>query len=289
MPSIRNRFDFVYMFDVTDGNPNGDPDAGNLPRLDPEDGRGLVTDVCLKRKVRNYVAAARKGQPGYEIYVTEGAILNQQHKRAYEGAKIDPGSKAARNREAVESARTWMCKTFYDIRTFGAVMTTDVNAGQVLGPVQLTFARSIDRIVPAEHSITRMAVTTEREAEEQEGGNRTMGRKATIPYALYRTHGFVNVPPAERTGFADEDLELFWEALGLMFDLDRSAARGLMAPRALVAFKHASSLGNAPASQLLARVKVERKSDAPPRDFSDYSLLVQEDALPRGVEVLKLI
>lgn len=289
MPTICNRYDFIYLFDVADGNPNGDPDAGNLPRMDPEDGRGLVTDVCLKRKIRNYVGAARKGQAGFDIYVTEGAILNQQHQKGYEARKIDPKSKEGKKRPAVEQVRQWMCSSFYDIRTFGAVMSTDVNAGQVLGPVQLTFARSIERIVPAEHSITRMAVTTEREAEEQEGGNRTMGRKATIPYGLYRTHGFVNVPPAVRTGFSDEDLTLFWEALTRMFDLDRSAARGLMAARALVVFKHESPLGNAPASQLFGRVRVERKSDAPARDFSDYVVHAPADGLPSGVEMLRLI
>jgi len=290
MSTIENRYDFIYLFDVTDGNPNGDPDAGNLPRIDPEDGRGLVTDVCLKRKVRNYVAAAKDNQPPFEIYVQEKAILNRQHERGYVGS--GHGSvkdKKKPKAEVLAEVQKWLCANFYDIRTFGAVMSTDVNGGQVLGPAQLTFARSIDRILPAEHSVTRMAVTTEREAEAQQGDNRTMGRKSTIPYGLYRAYGFVNVPPARKTGFGSEDLELFWEALRKMFDLDRSAARGFMSARALIAFKHQSSLGNARAADLFERVTVRRKSEEAPRSISDYEITVREAGLPAGVELQRLL
>ncbi len=282
MTSIQNRYDFVYLFDVADGNPNGDPDAGNLPRVDPEDGRGLVTDVCLKRKVRNWVAAAKEGAEGYKIYVQEKAVLNDQHELAYKALKKDPKKK---DKDAVADAREWMCENFFDVRAFGAVMTLGVNAGQVLGPAQLTFARSVERIVPAEHSITRMAVATQKEAEAQHGDNRTMGRKATIPYGLYRSHGFINVPPAESSKFSEDDLDLFWAALTNMFDLDRSAARGLMAARALVVFKHESSLGNAPAASLFDRVQVKRKSDGPARQFSDYEVEIDSAELPSGVSV----
>ncbi len=288
MTAVQNRYDFVYLFDVADGNPNGDPDAGNLPRVDPEDGRGLVTDVCLKRKVRNWVAAAKANTAPNEIYVQEKAVLNLQHKRAYVALGKDPSAKKKKKGVEVE-ASAWMCQNFFDVRTFGAVMSTSVNAGQVLGPVQMTFSRSVDRIVPSEHSITRMAVTTEKEAEDQSGDNRTMGRKATVPYGLYRAHGFINVPPAEKTGFSEEDLELFWAALTNMFDLDRSAARGLMAARALIVFKHESSLGNAPAASLFDRVQVKRKSDAPPRRFSDYEIEIDSANLPSGVAVDRMI
>lgn len=293
MSIINNRYDFVMFFDVKDGNPNGDPDAGNLPRVDPEDGRGLVTDVCLKRKVRNYVAITKENKPPYEIYVQEKAILNNQHERAYEALELDPKvGKKGDKQENSEKARQWMCANFFDIRTFGAVMTTgDATAGQVLGPVQMTFARSIDRIIPAEHSITRMAVTTQREADQQAGDNRTMGRKATIPYALYRAHGFINVPPAQKTGFRKEDLTLFWEALCNMFDLDRSAARGMMASRALIAFKHESPLGNAPAAKLFDRVRVRRlNAETPPRDYIlDYKVEVDDSDLPAGVTLLQVL
>jgi CRISPR-associated protein Csd2 len=286
MTAIENRYEFVFLFDVQDGNPNGDPDAGNLPRIDPENGEGLVTDVCLKRKVRNFVIAARNNQPPHEIFVMEKAVLNQQIERAHQAIGGDATGKDKRkDGDSVEEARKWMCANFYDVRTFGAVMSTGLNAGQVLGPVQMTFARSSDRIVPAEHSITRMAVATEKEAEAQKGDNRTMGRKATIPYGLYRTSGFVNVPPARKTGFSADDLTLFWEALKGMFDLDRSAARGLMAPRRLVVFKHESALGNAPAHTLLERVRVKRITDQPPRNFADYEVTVDESNMPKGVSV----
>ncbi|RMF33119.1 MAG: type I-C CRISPR-associated protein Cas7/Csd2 [Chlorobiota bacterium] len=279
MEPITRRYDFVLYFDVHDGNPNGDPDAGNLPRVDAETGIGLVTDVCLKRKVRNYVLLTKENQSPYEIYVKEKAILNEQHKRAYKaiGAEELLEKKESKKRtggDAVEDARQWMCQTFYDIRTFGAVMTTGINCGQVRGPVQLTFARSVEPIVALEHSITRMAVTTEEEAAKQQGDNRTMGRKYTVPYGLYRAHGFISPFLAQQTGFSAEDLKLFWEALEHMFEHDRSAARGLMSTRALVIFEHGSPLGNRPAHELFQRVTHRRRSAGPPRSFDDYELLI---------------
>lgn len=271
---LNKRYDFVLFFDVQDGNPNGDPDAGNLPRIDAETGNGLVTDVCLKRKVRNYVGLARGEQPPYEIYVKEKAILNKQHARAYEALGIDLSADEGKRKggDKVDDARKWMCKNFFDVRSFGAVMSTGINCGQVRGPIQLTFARSIDQVVSSEHSITRMAVATEAEAAKQGGDNRTMGRKFTIPYGLYRTHGFVSAPLAKQTGFSNEDLELFWEALQNMFENDRSAARGLMSARRLVIFEHSSLMGNSSASELFDRVKAERSTDSSKaaRDFSDY-------------------
>lgn len=271
---MNKRYDFVYFFDVKDGNPNGDPDAGNLPRVDAETGHGLVTDVCIKRKIRNYIGLLKGEQPPYEIYVKEKAILNNQHARAYQALGIDL-SKDERKRKGgdkTDEARAWMCRNFYDIRTFGAVMSTGINCGQVRGPIQLTFARSVDQVVSSEHSITRMAVATEAEAEKQGGDNRTMGRKFTIPYGLYRTHGFVSAPLAKQTGFSQEDLELFWEALRNMFENDRSAARGLMSARRLVIFEHSSPMGTASAQDLFDRVKAERATDPSKaaREFSDY-------------------
>ena len=271
---LSNRYDFVLFFDVKDGNPNGDPDAGNLPRVDAETGNGLVTDVCLKRKVRNYVGLLKGEQPPYEIYVKEKAILNNQNARAYQALGIDLSKDEGKRKggDKTDEARAWMCKNFYDVRTFGAVMSTSINCGQVRGPVQLTFARSIDQVVSSEHSITRMAVATEAEAEKQGGDNRTMGRKFTVPYGLYRTHGFVSAPLAKQTGFSQEDLDLFWEALQNMFENDRSAARGLMSARRLVIFEHPSLMGNASAQELFDRVKAERATDVAKaaRDFSDY-------------------
>jgi CRISPR-associated protein Csd2 len=357
---IDKRCDFVLLFDVQDGNPNGDPDAGNLPRVDPETGHGLVTDVCLKRKVRNYVLTAKKGQAPHEIYVKEGSVLNQQHARGYQARNIqlatpveapipkdllgDPGSlvgalpdgfavekgdeegsflsryegnldkaeikealemiqdlhgpevakhfgdltKKTKSRKATKEergdVRAWMCDTFFDVRCFGAVMSTKVNAGQVRGPVQLTFARSIDPIVTLEHSITRMAVATEAEAEKQGGDNRTMGRKATVPYGLYRAYGFVSPALAERgdgrrvqgTGFSVADLDLLWTALENMFEHDRSAARGLMTTRKLVIFEHQGKLGEEHASKLFDRVKVERNDKSrPARCFGDYKVTIE--------------
>ncbi|MCF7989164.1 MAG: type I-C CRISPR-associated protein Cas7/Csd2 [Thiohalocapsa sp.] len=276
--SLNNRYDFVLLFDVTNGNPNGDPDAGNLPRLDAETGNGLVTDVSLKRKVRNYVGLVKSEQPPFEIYVKERAVLNNQHKRAYVGIDradlLSGDDKKRKGGNAVDEAREWMCRNFYDVRTFGAVMSTGINCGQVRGPVQMTFARSMDPIVSQEHSITRMAVATEAEAEKQEGDNRTMGRKHTVPYGLYRAHGFVSAFLAKQTGFSEDDLNLLWQALTQMFEHDRSAARGQMSTRGLYVFKHDSELGNAHAHALFDLVRVERNDPAvPPRAFGDYSVV----------------
>jgi len=313
--SLSNRYDFVLLFDVKDGNPNGDPDAGNLPRVDAETGHGLMTDVALKRKVRNFVALTndqteKDPQPGEkrnEIYVREKAILNLQHQRAYSALKLDappeaaseggegaesevkkPARKAGKEKRKgsssdVDLARQWMCQNFFDVRTFGAVMSTGTNAGQVRGPVQITFARSIDPIVALEHSITRMAVATEAEAEKQQGDNRTMGRKHTVPYGLYRAHGFVSSFLAKQTGFGADDLELLWQALEQMFEHDRSAARGEMSTRGLYVFKHDSELGNAHAHALFDRISVARAGDAgtPARNFAAY--LAAFDGQPLAV------
>jgi len=285
---IENRYDFVLLFDVMDGNPNGDPDAGNLPRVDPETGNGLVTDVCIKRKVRNYVEILKSGTPPHDIYIKEKAILNRQHEKAYAALGVDISGGDGKKRKGgdkVDEARAWMCGNFYDIRTFGAVMSLGVNCGQVRGPVQMTFARSVDPIVSLEHSITRMAVATEAEAEKQQGDNRTMGRKFTVPYALYRCHGFVSAPLAAQTGFTEDDLTLLWEALLNMFEHDRSAARGQMATRRLIIFKHGSKLGNAPAHTLFDCVSARKKEGVgSPRAFSDYEIAVNVAGLPKGVE-----
>jgi CRISPR-associated protein Csd2 len=286
--SLDKRYDFVLLFDVQDGNPNGDPDAGNLPRLDAESGHGLVTDVCLKRKVRNYIGIAKGEQPPYEIYVKEKAVLNKQHERAYVGIGAEDllksDDKKRKGGDKVDEARAWMCKNFFDVRTFGAVMSTGINCGQVRGPVQLTFGRSVTPIVSLEHSITRMAVATEAEAEKQGGDNRTMGRKFTVPYGLYLAHGFISAPLAAQTGFSDTDLDLFWDALVNMFEHDRSAARGMMATRGLYVFEHASTLGNAPAHALFERIDVRLKDGlTAPRSFADYRIAVDGAALPTGV------
>lgn len=291
MSAIKNRYDFVYLFDVKDGNPNGDPDAGNLPRLEPETGLGLVTDVALKRKIRNYVAMARGETPGFDIYMQERAVLNRAHLRAYEarGLKYEP-KKLPRDEGEARGLTRWMCDNFFDIRTFGAVMSTEVNAGQVRGPVQLTFARSIDPIVPLEVTITRSSVTNEKDAVQND---RTMGRKHIVPYGLYRAHGFISGRLAndakKGTGFSEEDLELLWEALLRMFEHDRAAARGMMTARGLVVFKHETDLGSASADSLFRRVSVERKGQGVPRDFDDYQVNVDEEGLPAGVEALRLL
>lgn len=289
MNTIEKRYDFALLFDVTNGNPNGDPDAGNAPRIDPETGLGLVSDVCLKRKIRNYVCLKQwqDGSPtkGYDIYVKEKTILNQQHQRAYDAQGLNP-----KDKDAADKAKAWMCQNFFDVRMFGAVMTTGVNCGQVRGPVQFTFARSVDPIVPLEQSITRMAVTTKREAEQQEGGNRTMGRKTIIPYALYQAHGFVSPHLAGQTGFSEGDLDLLWEALKMMFEHDHSAARGEMATRKLIVFEHESPLGNAPAHKLFERVNIERvEPSKPPRAYSDYVVKVNADGLPNGVTLHEML
>lgn len=318
--SLTNRYDFVLLFDVKDGNPNGDPDAGNLPRLDAETGHGLVTDVALKRKVRNFVGMTREQdvrdpQPGekrFEIYVREKAILNQQHQRAYSALKLDAepaesasdevaektgaasfgeAKKPAKDKKRkgsgddVNRARGWMCQNFFDVRTFGAVMSTGINCGQVRGPAQLTFARSVDPIVAQEHSITRMAVATEAEAEKQDGDNRTMGRKHTVPYGLYAAHGFVSSFLAKQTGFGEDDLALLWQALAQMFEHDRSAARGEMSTRGLYVFRHDSELGNAPAHALFDRLKIARTESVDvPRTFDDYTVLFDENPIGAGCE-----
>ncbi|WP_165070012.1 type I-C CRISPR-associated protein Cas7/Csd2 [Paludisphaera rhizosphaerae] len=304
--ALSHRYDIVYFFDITDGNPNGDPDSGNLPRLDPETGQGLVTDVCLKRKIRNFVGLTHGEQPPFEIYVKEKAVLNQQHERAYSALKLDAKKRSAKGKDKAEEDRRltrWMCDNFFDIRTFGAVMTTEVNCGQVRGPIQFGIARSLHPIITHEHAVTRCAVTTPAEAEKQDGGNRTMGRKFTVPYGLYRVHAFVNANLASGsngTGFSEADLELFKRALDQMFENDKSAARANMKPVACVAFRHESPLGNARSDKLFARVQCGVKPGVqplpgdsetsvdegrPPRSFDDYVLTVDEGGLPQGVTV----
>ena len=276
--TILHRRDFALIFDVRDGNPNGDPDAGNMPRIDPETGNGLVTDVSLKRKVRNYVQMSRADEEGFDIYVKEKAVLNNEHEKAYKALKIEAQkNKPPKKKEDARRLTKWMCENFYDIRAFGAVMSTEVNCGQVRGPVQMTFARSIGPVAALEYSITRMAVTTEKEAEKQGGDNRTMGRKHAIPYGLYRAHGFVSAHFAAQTGFSEADLGLFWEAIENMFDHDRSAARGEMTMRGLFVFKHCgeddrqSMLGCAPAHRLFDLIRIDPKSETP-RAFDDFSI-----------------
>lgn len=317
MNTLENRTDIVFLFDVTNGNPNGDPDAGNMPRLDPETNVGLVSDVSLKRKIRNYTELARRGAPGYGIYVQEGAILNEKHREAYKAVR--PGndqvlkdSKLNPQGETEAKALTkFMCDNFYDVRTFGAVMSTGINCGQVRGPVQVAFARSVEPIMPLEISITRMAATNEKEKADREKGtegdertdNRTMGRKHIVPYGLYRAHIFVSAKLAEKTGFSQDDLDLLFEALTSMFEHDHSAARGEMASQKIIAFKHASALGNVAAHALFDRVTVRRKigddlydldsprlDNLPPaRRFEDYDIELNLDGLPDGVEASNLL
>lgn len=283
---VKSRYEFALIFDVQDGNPNGDPDAGNLPRIDPETGNGIVTDVCLKRKVRNYVGMTKEFKPPFDIFVKEKAVLNQLIDSAHKQESVEKKEKG----EKTEAARQWMCSQYYDIRTFGAVMSTGKNAGQVRGPIQMTFARSVDQIVTLEHSITRMAVATEAEAEKQSGDNRTMGRKNTVPYGIYISHGFVSAHLASQTGFSEDDLALLWEALTNMFEHDRSAARGLMSTRKLIVFKHDSPLGNAPAHKLFDLVQVKRKDESKPaRSFADYEVVVDEAGVPQSVELMDLV
>jgi CRISPR-associated protein Csd2 len=329
--SLAQRYDFVLLFDVRDGNPNGDPDAGNLPRIDAETGHGLVTDVALKRKLRNFVALThdqsqiepQAGEKRFEIYVREKAILNLQHQRAYSALKLDAppvdaatdapaqadllagaddtaaaGKKKKGAKDApakrkgsadeVAKARAWMCQNFFDVRTFGAVMSTGTNAGQVRGPVQLTFARSVDPVVALEHSITRMAVSTEAEAENQQGDNRTMGRKHTVPYGLYVAHGFVSAFLADQTGFGEDDLALLWQGLEHMFEHDRSASRGQMSTRGLYVFQHQDKLGNAHAHTLFERIRIQKKVDVP-RSFADYDVQVNEADWPGSVQLIRRV
>jgi CRISPR-associated protein Csd2 len=303
---VGNRYDVVYFFDITDGNPNGDPDAGNMPRLDPETGQGLVTDVCLKRKIRNFVGLAHSEKPPHEIYVKEKAVLNQQHERAYQSLKLDPKKRTAKGKDKAEEDRQltrWMCDNFFDIRAFGAVMTTEINCGQVRGPVQFGLARSLHTIVSHELAVTRCAVTNDKDLEKE----RTIGRKFTIPYGLYRVHGYINANLASGpngTGFSTDDLELLKRALDQMFEHDKSAARANMRPVACIAFRHDSPLGNARADRLFARVVCRPKPGVqplpngpegdtsegrPPRSFDDYELTVDDANLPAGVTVERWI
>lgn len=288
-----NRIDFVYIFDVQNGNPNGDPDAGNLPRVDAETGMGLVTDVCLKRKVRNYVQVAKAGIEGNDILVKskeisgEEIFINGEIRNAYKDLGIELKVKDKAKPEQVESGRKRMCEKFYDVRTFGAVLSTGSNAGQVRGAIQMTFARSIDPIVSMEHAITVCAARDEEKSYESQVG--IQGRKATVPYGLYVCHGFISANLAKQTGFSEEDLDLFWEALKNMFDVDRSAARGLMSAQKLIAFKHDSVLGNAPANKLFDLVKIEKKTVGAPRSFSDYGVTIDASNLPSGVTIEELI
>lgn len=281
MAELNNRIDFVYIFDVQDGNPNGDPDAGNLPRVDAETGMGLVTDVCLKRKVRNYVQVAKGLADGYDIFIKEKAVLDNLVNDVYEKNEVKNADKSSKK----ETAKDILCKSYFDIRTFGAVIATKDKQGQVRGPIQLTFSRSVSPIMPIENSITRMAVTKAEDVDKE----RTMGRKATVPYGLYVCHGFISANLAKQTGFSEEDLQLFFEALKNMFDVDRSAARGLMSAQKLIVFKHDSVLGNAPANKLFDLVKVEKVTEAAPRSFSDYKVTIDKDSLPNGVTVEELI
>ncbi len=282
--ALQNRYEFVLFFDVTNGNPNGDPDAGNMPRIDPETGLGIVSDVCLKRKIRNYVELTREGQQGYRIYVREKAVLNELHKEAYEAYDLKPSKSLSK--ESEHDVTGFMTSNFYDIRSFGAVMTTEVNCGQVRGPIQLCFARSIDPILPQEITITRMAVTNLKDLDKE----RTMGRKSIVPYGLYRVEGFVSAPLAEKTGFDEDDLELLWEALINMFEHDRSAARGMMASRKLFVFKHSSKFGSAPAHKLFDAISARRLDPTkPPRAFADYEIVLSKSQIPDTVQVLELL
>jgi CRISPR-associated protein Csd2 len=296
MTIIDHRYDFALLFDVINGNPNGDPDAGNSPRVDPETGLGLVSDVCLKRKIRNFVSLSKTDpqtstpEQGYDIYVKEKAILNRQNNRAYEALGLKPDARGMEKAGQISKARAWMCQTFFDVRMFGAVMSTDINCGQVRGPVQFAFSRSVDPIMPLEQAITRMAVTTERESEAQDGDNRTMGRKEIVPYGLYVAHGFISPHLAADTGFSKQDLELLWQALINMFEHDHSAARGEMSARKLYVFEHESLLGNAPAHALFARIKIERSDPSrPARAFSDYRVQLDLVNMPSGITAHEML
>lgn len=286
MTAIANRYEFVLLFDVENGNPNGDPDAGNMPRVDPETGLGLVTDVCLKRKIRNHVALVKEGAEGFNIYIQEKAVLNKTNKLAYKEYDLEPEKKKLPKKiEDAKKVTGWMCTNYYDIRSFGAVMTTEINCGQVRGPIQLAFARSVEPIVSQEISITRMAVTNEKDREKE----RTMGRKHIVPYGLYLAKGFVSAPLAEKTDFSEEDLKLLWDALINMFEHDRSAARGVMSSRKLFVFKHKDKLGNAPAHKLFDLIDIKRKegSQGPARSFTDYNVTIGD--IPVGVELTEMI
>jgi CRISPR-associated protein Csd2 len=285
---LNNRYEFTILFDVKNGNPNGDPDAGNMPRIDPETGHGIVTDVCLKRKVRNYIELTKQQSEGFRIYVTEGAVLNEKHKLAYKAITETETDKVKelkpKDKAQAEELTQWMCENFFDIRTFGAVMTTKVNCGQVRGPVQFTFARSVEPIFAQEVTITRQAVTQEGQDKDRE-----MGRKHIVPYGLYRMDGFVSAPLAERTMFTQEDLELLWEALIQMFEHDRSASRGQMAVRELIIFEHSNKLGQAPAHKLFERIEVKKIGEGPARSIQDYAVNINEANLPEGIQIIRKI
>lgn len=302
MAAINNRYDFVFFFDVKDGNPNGDPDAGNLPRIDAETGMGLVTDVCIKRKVRNYVQITQiednQIKNGYDIFIKEKAVLNNLIADTYKKLDINleespsnekDGKKRNKKGEAqgseISQGREKMCFDYFDVRTFGAVMSTGANAGQVRGPIQLTFARSVEPVIALEHSITRVAKTTEERAET---GGSEMGRKYTVPYGLYRAHGFISAHLAAQTGFNTDDLELFWKAMQQMFEHDHSAARGLMCTRKLVVFEHKDALGNKPAHELFSRVDYKRTTEGPARDFSDYEILLNGKTFPETFKIVNV-
>lgn len=291
--TLNNRYEFVYLFDVTDGNPNGDPDAGNSPRVDFETGQGLVTDVCLKRKLRNYVMASKKEQPRHQIYIKEKSVLEEQNELAFKHLGYDLKSDSGKRKgsEKTSEARAWMCENFYDVRTFGAVMgNKEANCGQVRGPVQITFARSIDPIVCLEHTITRSAVANKKISEQQENDNRTMGRKYTVSYGLYKAYGFISANLAAQTGFSEEDLALLWDSLKNMFDHDHSASKGTMSARGLYVFKHESALGNAPAHTLLDSIQVKRKSEvSTPRHFSDYEITIDKSCHSSKVTLDKVL
>jgi CRISPR-associated protein Csd2 len=282
MSAIQNRYEFVLLFDVENGNPNGDPDAGNMPRIDPETNHGLVTDVCLKRKVRNFVEMIKGNEAPFCIYIREKAVLSAVREAAYKSVEVEGATEA----DKVRQGRAFMCANFFDVRAFGAVMSTKLNnCGQVRGPVQLSFARSVEPVTPLDVSITRLAVETAKEADAQSGDNRTMGRKHIIPYALFRAEGFISASFAQQTGFSDEDLALFWQALAMMFDHDHSAARGKMSTRKLIVFKHADRLGNAPAQTLFNLVKVVRRTEAstPARGYEDYEVCIDAAGVPEKV------
>ena len=294
MAEIKNRIDFIYIFDVQDGNPNGDPDAGNLPRVDAETGMGLVTDVCLKRKIRNYVQVAKAGEEGNDILVKskefsgEEVFINGEIRKMHkEDLGLDLKVKDKAPADKVAAGRAAMCKRFFDVRTFGAVLSTGANAGQVRGAVQMTFARSLDMIVSEEHALTVCAARDEDKPYDAQVG--IQGRKATVPYGLYVCHGFVSANLAQQTGFSEDDLNLLWDALRNMFDVDRSAARGLMSAQKLIVFKHDSVLGNAPANKLFDLVKVEKVCSGAPRSFKDYSITIDRDHVPVNVTIEELI
>jgi CRISPR-associated protein Csd2 len=288
MAVIKNRYEFVFLFDVENGNPNGDPDAGGMPRLDSETSHGLVSDVCIKRKIRNYIEVTKEEEVGFKIYVKEKAVLNRQHELAYKEYDLKPETnKLPKDEKESVMITNWMCNNFFDIRTFGAVMTTAVNAGQVRGPVQMNFSKSIDSVLPGELTITRMAVTKEEDLEKE----RTMGKKFIVPYGLYRCEGYISAYFAEKTGFSEEDIELLWEAMINMFEHDHSAGRGKMVARKLYVFKHDSKLGNAPSHKLFDLIKINRivSSNEPIRSFNDYDIVANRDDLPSNVEMTEKI